>query len=409
MTIEEKNIELLIRYFEDGCKSCADRRLGVEVEHFVVNKKNAPVSYEQLLPIMQGLMNDQDTVFEEDGHFLGYYNEDYSITLEPAAQLEVSVMPQRQMERIDSILKKFYAEYGEALAQKDFRLMNLGYHPYRLAEQLPLIPKRRYELMNEYFRHSGSRGYQMMRATASAQVSVDYLNEADFVQKYRLACALVPVFALITDNSPVYEGTRNCLHLARTYVWQEVDRQRCLIPDCCFGQNFGFRAYAEEMYHKPPILVKEQGRAVDTGSRTAAEIYRDKELSEEQIEHLISMFFPDVRLKHYIEIRPADSMPLNLTMAYAQLVQGIFYQKEVVQFLTSYLQVYSRKMIEEAKNSLIRYGYGGSVYGKKAAEVVDIVFQKVVQYLLPAEKERLRPLYELIKQRMTPAEERGIL
>ena len=36
------------------------------------------------------------------------------------------------------------------------------------------------------------------------------------------------------------------------------------------------------------------------------------------------MFFPDVRLKKYIEIRPADSMPIKYVLAYATLIKGIF-------------------------------------------------------------------------------------
>lgn len=32
-------------------------------------------------------------------------------------------------------------------------------------------------------------------------------------------------------------------------------------------------------------------------------------MTEEEIEHMLSMVFPDVRLKNYIEIRMADSLP----------------------------------------------------------------------------------------------------
>lgn len=37
------------------------------------------------------------------------------------------------------------------------------------------------------------------------------------------------------------------------------------------------------------------------------------------------MTFLDVRLKHYLEIRGADSMPFGYVMAYLALIKGIFF------------------------------------------------------------------------------------
>ena len=402
--IEQKNIEAIAAYFKAGCKSCAERRVGVETEHFVINEQGEPITYEELDHIMQKLVREGDTVVVEDGYFLGYYNDDFSITLEPAAQLEVSVMPQKDLQGMEQILKGFYEDYGKALQEAGFKMVNAGYHPTRKAEELSLIPKKRYEYMNAYFAHSGSRGYQMMRATASTQVSVDYLNEEDFVKKYRLACALVPIFSLITENCPVYEGEKSERFLTRSYVWQDVDGERCLIPDCTFDEDFGFRAYAEELYRKPPILVKEGSLTHSTLDATISEWYREKELNKAEIEHLISMFFPDVRLKQYLEIRPADSLPMELALSYVALVRGIFYRKEILNELAEYFTIKDKQEIEDAKHNLMKRGYDGEVYGKPVTEVVDLLFNLVMDYAEDEEKKVLEPLAKLVKNRMTPAE-----
>ena len=404
MNPEQKNIDAIAAYFEAGCKSCVEKRVGIETEHFVLNDQGEPVTYEILDAIMQELVQEGDVVVEEDGHFLGYYNEEFSITLEPAAQLEISVMPQKSVADMERILKRFYKEYGDALLHHGYHLVHAGYHPTRLAGELSLIPKKRYEYMDAYFRHSGSRGYQMMRGTASTQVSVDYLNEADFVKKYRLACALVPVFSLITENSPVYEGKRSPRFLTRSYVWQDVDSIRCLIPDSAFRADFGFRAYAAELYGKPPILVKEGSLTRSTNTSTLAEWYKDKELTLPEIEHLISMFFPDVRLKQYLEIRPADSLPMPLALAYAELVRGIFYRRELLDFFADYFSGADKQNIEAAKNELMEKGYQGIVYGRPVAEVTELLFEKVLVGADESERERMRPLYELVKRKVTPAE-----
>lgn len=403
MQTAQKNIDAIAGYFAEGCKRTGQKRIGLELEHFVLNEEGVPITYETLDSILQGMVCERDHVVEEDGHFLGYYNDAFSITLEPAAQLEISVMPQKSVADIEKILQRFYNEYGKALAQQGYRLVELGYHPTRLAQELPLIPKKRYEYMDAYFQHSGTRGMQMMRATASTQVSLDYEDEADFIKKYRLACILTPVFSLLTDNSPVYEGKKSPRFLTRSYVWQDVDRVRCLVPDCTFQKDFGFLAYAKELYYKPPILIKEGSLTKETGKQTSAEWYQDRSLTKAETEHVISMFFPDIRLKQYLEIRPADSLPLPLALAYAELVRGIFYKEEVLNYFSAYFSVTEKEQIEAAKESLMADGYEGIVYGHPVKEVADSLFAKVAASAGREEKKRLSPLYELVQQRRTPA------
>ena len=62
-----------------------------------------------------------------------------------------------------------------------------------------------------------------------------------------------------------------------------------------------------------------------TGEWSAAEYYRGRLMTEEEIEHMLSMVFPDVRLKNYIEIRMADSLPKEEAFAYTALIRDIFY------------------------------------------------------------------------------------
>lgn len=403
-TIEEINIKAIAEYFRAGCKNSGIQKVGVETEHFVIDKCGNPILYENLEHIMKMQLKDGDTLVEEEGHFLGYYNKDFSVSLEPAAQLEISVMPQTDLRQTQRILGEFKKNYGQALAQDGYTMVNTGYHPTCKAETLSLIPKKRYEYMNTYFAHSGSRGYQMMRATASTQVSVDYFSEEDFVKKYRLACALVPVLSLITDNSPIYEGEKSKRFLTRSFVWQDVDKDRCLVPECTFDEKFGFKAYAEYIYYKPPILVKEGNHTFVTGDKTIAEWYKDRVITAKEIEHLISMFFPDVRLKQYIEIRPADSLPEELTLAYAAMVKAIFYKSQIFKELTEYLAVSDKNEIETAKNNLMENGYAGEIYGKPVTEVTDKIFNLIEVYGDSEEKRYVKPLAALAAGRVTPSE-----
>src|SRR5699024_5137113 len=133
----------------------------------------------------------------------------YSVTLEPACQLEVSIVPQSDVRRMLAVYDQFRLQLDMTLAARGLRAWNVGYHPTRRAQDLPLIPKQRYEAMDRYFRHTGAGGIQMMRATASTQLSIDYYSEQDFVQKMRAACLLAPLLALLTDSAAHYQGHRN--------------------------------------------------------------------------------------------------------------------------------------------------------------------------------------------------------
>lgn len=369
-TIEQTNVEKMAAYFKAGEKDkCV--KTGVEIEHFVIGEGGNSMCYEDMAHFLEALMEENDRAYLVDGHLLGFFCTDYSISLEPAAQLEISIAPKETVGEIQAVYEAFRKKADVLLEKSGFRLINTGYHPYKKAEELSLIPKKRYEYMNRYFETSGKLGKNMMRATASTQVSIDYENEADFVEKYRLACILSPVLALLTDNSPVFEGKQAGMHMVRTAVWMDTDKARCGIFPGTFSEDFGYRKYAEYLYNNPPILIMdENGVATATGKQTLREIYADKEMTTEEIEHAISMFFPDVRLKNYIEIRMADSMELPCVLEYTVWIKTLFYHAQAREELRIFLGKADEEMIEQAKLELIEKGFAGKVYGKKVSEIV---------------------------------------
>lgn len=114
------------------------------------------------------------------------------------------------------------------LGLRHMRLETCGYQPYAKAAELPLIPKRRYEYMDAYFKHTETMGIRMMRGSASTQVSIDYLNEQDFVKKFQLAQMLSPVLALLTENTAVIDGipVKNIFHGQKSGImWTRNDAE----------------------------------------------------------------------------------------------------------------------------------------------------------------------------------------
>ena len=408
MDIYEANKELLIQYFKNGSKKEDNQKLGVEVEHFIVKRQSLEsVSFygkrgiESMLERLSPLYPHR---FEKDGHLIGLYNDDYSLSLEPAGQLEISINPQKDIKTAERIYNKLLKQMKPLLRANNYQLITLGYQPQSKVEDLKLIPKKRYEYMDKYFTKTGSGGIHMMRGTASTQVAIDYVDEADFVLKYRVAYILMPLLMLLTDNSPVYKGQTYQGHLLRNNIWERVDDARAGMLEGMFDKGFGFAKYADYLMNLPLIFMPIGDSEVYTDEQTIADIRPEELLSAEEIDHVLSMTFLDVRLKNYIEIRFADSMPFEYVKGYMALIKGIFYNEELLQQIINRYQV-SAVDIQEAKDSLSEQGFSGMAYGHQAIEVLMSLVTEAKAILNAEECQMLEPFAEIIRNKKTLAEE----
>jgi len=105
---------------------------------------------------------------------------------------------------------------------------------------MPLMPKGRYRLMNDYMEKVGTMGRSMMRRTCTVQVNIDFGSEADMVQKLRVALALQPVATALFANSPFFEGQPNGQKSWRSYIWLHPDDARTGMLPFVFEDGFGF-------------------------------------------------------------------------------------------------------------------------------------------------------------------------
>lgn len=384
------NTERIAEYIAKGCKKPG--RLGLELEHFIVRRDFTHVSYHGgVKHILERLAEFYPEKEYSGDDLIALYSGEASITIEPAGQLEISVMPCSNVNNIMKIYDRFLERLTPILDEYGFLIINTGYSPRTAAADMELIPKKRYEFMDRYFKSTGSCGINMMRATASTQLSFDYADEQDCINKMRYANILTPVLSLITDNSPVFDGAPYNGRMLRTHIWNNVDSARCGTPPCVFDSDFGFLKYAEYIYDSPAILITENNDTIYTGSTPISEIYKGKELTDDEIEHLLSMFFPDVRLKQYIELRPADSMPKDFAAGYAALIKALFINNDMPD--TSGFAV---KDIADAKSELMEKGYRGMIYGTHVVDFIQMMFETAEASLDTKEAALLLPLYERV-------------
>jgi glutamate--cysteine ligase len=270
-------------------------------------------------------------------YLVGLKRDKAPVTLEPGGQIEVSVGPCSCVHEISVLYNRFTSELEPILKEFGYELVRVGYHPSSLAKDIPLIPKKRYEYMDETFKTTGNCGKNMMRASASTQISVDFENELDCKKKLQISNAIAPFIALLCDNTQVFEKRQlaSTERMARFMLWSDLDPNRCgptpILPagDSCYSD------YASIIMNRPIILLTHKGadgesETIFTRDKTVAEIFADRLFTEDELEHILSMPFFDVRIKTYLEIRMADSMPLEYAYSFAAFIKGLFYNNATI-------------------------------------------------------------------------------
>ena len=397
----------IVRYIRDG--ESVSQGLGLEIEHFVVNDAGVQIEFHEVSSIiekMAGILNAK--IIYMDGYPVGYVTDDYSITLEPACQFEISINPYSDIETIKSIYEDFVTLWTPVLKARGYHLETKGNLP--LVEQgvidpddIALSPKKRYKYMDSYFRHSGRYGKYMMRASASTQVSVDFRSEEDMVRKLNILQKISPVLMIAMENKTDPDSTLkehpDKPHLFRIQEWDDLDPSRTGFYPHSLEEGFGFDSVADTILHTPLILLTDDGVTTDVGSETAEELFARGLIREETlditrerslIEHFISMGFFHYRVKKYIEIRVADSVPLDRALGYVAILKGIVYSDDNLSALENELaDVDTAEKIQQAVEDIERDGYNAVVYGRKATEWAAHLYELALDKLPDTDKEYL--------------------
>ena len=116
-------IDHITNYLRSGENS--GHRLGLELEHFVLNAWGESISFETLSRLVERIGTSLGAKLAViDGHVMGYSVEEYSVSMEPACQLEISISPYEDIEKIKRIYDNFYILWREALLE-DNKILRL--------------------------------------------------------------------------------------------------------------------------------------------------------------------------------------------------------------------------------------------------------------------------------------------
>jgi glutamate--cysteine ligase len=326
----------LIARFAGGEKPAERWRIGTEHEKFVFREADhrAP-SYDEpggIRDLLMALTEFGWTPVEEAGHVIALTGPDGSVSLEPAGQFELSGAPLET-------LHQTCAETGRHLAQAKavgerlrIGFLGLGLWPDKRRDELPIMPKGRYEIMRRHMPRVGTMGLDMMLRTCTIQVNLDYASEADMAKKFRVGLALQPLATALFANSPFLEGRPNGFLSYRSHIWSDTDPQRTGMLPFVFEEGFGYERYADYMLDVPMYFVYRDGRYIDAAGLSFRDFLRgelsvlpgEKPTIADWDDHL-STAFPEVRLKTFLEMRGADGGPWNRICALPAFWVGLLY------------------------------------------------------------------------------------
>ena len=128
------NIDAIVAYFESGITPAgAAGELGIELEHTLVHDDMSPVPYSGPYGV-EWLLGQLEAEFprttrDPEGDLLGVARPGEAVTIEPAAQVELSAGPFASLEDARATFERFERTLGDALAPHGERALTVGYHP----------------------------------------------------------------------------------------------------------------------------------------------------------------------------------------------------------------------------------------------------------------------------------------
>ena len=251
------NRDKMVAYFEKGDKY--SRMLGFELEHIILHADTgAPVSYLEpggVRDVLLHLAARYERAIYNGNSIVGCESPRESVTIEPAGQIEISLGPCESVFEVEQLSLGFRDKLDPILEKFGLETPMLGYHPSAKASDLEIIPKSRYKCMTEYLGAESYKGICMMRGTGALQVSIDFRNEADAMQKLRIAEIISPILALMCDNSPMFEGEERTCNLVRTAIWADMNQDRVGTVPGSLSPSFTFADYADYILSRGAILV----------------------------------------------------------------------------------------------------------------------------------------------------------
>ena len=411
-TEERLEYRQLLDEFLLGCKT--EEKIGMEYERIPVYKAdNSVVPYEGVYGICEVLREfakkDNWDYILDDNNIIGLKKLHDTITLEPGCQFELSIEPQDTVKELKKRIEEIDTNLQPILKEFEIKLINAGVSPKTTYKNIKLIPKRRYHLMANYL--WGILSDVMMRETAGIQVGIDFKSEEDAMRKFRLANLMIPFTTAMYANSNIRGNVDTGYKSFRALAWLNTDNERCGFA-LDFNKNMCFKDYVNLLLETPMIFINRNEKCLSMNGRLTFKQFMEKgfegfEATIEDWKLHSNLYFPEIRLRNFIEIRNHDCVGGGLEYSIPALYRGIMYSKPALEEVEELLGKYTSNEIKELRYNVAR----SAIHTKLRKHSILAICKELAEisyYTLKTEgkgeEEFLLPLMEMLKRGKCPCE-----
>ncbi|MDH5188554.1 MAG: glutamate--cysteine ligase [Rhodospirillaceae bacterium] len=377
--IENRN--RLVEYMASGCKPKSEWRIGTEHEKFAYHLDTLrPLEYEGengIKTLLEKLTRFGWQKVEEEGKLIALKLDDgCSITLEPAGQVELSGAAVSDIHETCKEVGTHLQQVKAVAGEMGIAFLGLGYQPKWPRDELPWMPKGRYKIMQRYMPTRGNLGLDMMQATCTVQVNLDFDSEQTMAKMFRIAMALQPVATALFANSPFKDGKPSGYLSYRSHIWTDTDPERTGILPFVFEDGFGFDRYVEYMLDVPMYFVYRNGKYIDASGQSFRDFMNaklpalpgEKPTIADWEDHLTTAF-PEVRLKKYLEMRGGDGGPWSRLCGFSALWVGLLYDDDARNAAWDLIKDWTAQDVINLRADVPKLALGAMIGGQSAGDI----------------------------------------
>lgn len=327
----------ILKLYTKGYKRPEDFTIGMEYERLPISCSSFnTVDYWSEFGIKNFLENfaKEETwdYITDNKNIIGLKHKHDTITLEPGCQVEISAKPERTIFELKKKIDNLNALIEPISQRMNFTLLNYGVSPLNTYKSINLIPKRRYKIMAKYL--WGILADVMMRETAGIQCCIDFKSEEDAMRKFKLANKLSPFMTAMFANSPIRGGVDTGYKSFRALAWLNTDNDRCGFAGK-ISEEFSFEDYIDCVLKSPMIFIQRNNLQFEVNGDITFEEFLQKDFEGaqatlEDYELHSNLYFPDIRLRNFIEIRNQDCVGGDLKYAILAIYKGILYSNSAM-------------------------------------------------------------------------------
>lgn len=366
----------ILNLYTKGFKAKKDFKIGMEYERLPITSSSfEAVDYWKEDYCIKNLLENfakEDTwdYITDNKNIIGLQKVHDSITLEPGCQLEISAKPETTIFELKDKIDSINSAMKPILDNMNITLLNYGVSPYTTYKAINIIPKNRYKIMARYL--WGILSDVMMRETAGIQCCIDFESEEDAMRKFKLANKLSPFMTAMFANSPIRGSVDTGYKSFRALSWLNTDNDRCGFAGK-ISEEFSFEDYIDCVMKTPMIFIGREGLQYEINGDITFEEYIQNGWSDalptlDDYELQANLYFPEVRLRNFIELRNHDCVGGDLKYAILAIYKGIMYNSSAMDECEELFKHLQYKDFAELRYNVPKHTLNAQV---KKAKVLD--------------------------------------